>query len=361
MSIQYMENFSIYGIGVSGAAELIKGTPWTLAPNDQPFPDPDGVSTTRALRLTSNSATQCRAVLPVATDVTYVAYRLWMDQLPTEIIRAPSLELRDSNNNIRYILRTNPVGGLTFLRVVGNYVVMTGPAITDAITVGTVPNVLSDGMWQHIEHFLNRTTGEFSVKVEGVTVLTGTDAAPNTGDTGNVSFRSFFFGGSGSSTAVFIKDVVLADDAGSVNNAGIGTVQVITLRPNADVSSGWTRSSGSVDFSLVDELVPNDSGFIQAEDDPLPAASIMELTNLPPDIVAVRALQTMVRCLKSDGGDATLVASLVSNAIDDNGASHAVSTSVGYRWDVSELDPDGGVAWTPVKVDLARIKIDRTV
>ena len=358
MSIQYMENFSIYG---SDQDELVKGTPWTLATNDRLIDDPDGVSGGKVLWVRANSGSQARAVLPTASDVTYIAWRWWISDLPVDDERSPSVELRDASNFLRYILRSSPVGGLVLLRILGDPITVSNTTINNATTLATVPNVIGDGVWQHCEFFMNRTTGDFSVKVEGVTVLTGTDPAPLVGATAAVSFRNVFFNGTSSPVATCIKDFVIADDGGSVNNAGIGSVQVITLTPNADVSSGWTRSSGALDFPLVDELVPNDAGFIQAEDIPLPAASIMELTNLPPDVVAVRALQTMVRGIKSDGGDATMVVSLVSNALDDTGKNHAVATSVSYYWDVSELDPDGGVAWTPVKVDLARIKIDRTV
>ena len=358
MSIQYMENFSIYG---DSQANLIAGTPWTLQTTDQLRDDPDGVSGGKVLRTSTSDGGGGRLILPTATDVTYVAWRWWIVGLPFSGTDGSSVQIRDTNADIRYLVRVTPVGSLQLVRTNGVGDRITSADVPDLVILSTSGNVMNDKLWQHCEFFLNRTTGDYSFKVEGVTVITGTDPAPATGDTAIVNFANTWNGFSGSSAQIFIKDVVVADDGGSINNAGIGTVQVITLSPNADVSGGWTRSSGATDFGLVDELVPNDTGFIQAEDDPLPAATVMELTNLPPDVVAVRALQTMVRGLKSDGGDATLVVSLVSNAIDDNGASHAVSTSVGYRWDVSELDPDGGVAWTPTKVDLARIKINRTV
>ena len=358
MSIQYMENFSIYG---DSKANLIAGTPWSLASNDELLNDPDGVSGGKVLRIVSPTSFQARAVLPTATDVTYVAWRQWLADLPSEVERAPSIQIRDANNFIRYLVRVTPVGSLVLVRTDGAEDIISSGEVAGFTILSTSGNVINDGLWQHCEFFLNRTTGAYTFKVEGVTIMTGTDGAPATGDTAIVSFRNPWNNFSGTGPTTYIKDVVFADDGGSVNNTGIGTVQVITLSPNADVSSGWTRSSGLTDFSLVNELAPNDASFIQAEDVPLPAATVMELTNLPPDVVAVRALQTMVRGIKSDGGDATMVVSLVSNALDDTGKNHAVATSISYYWDVSELDPDGGVAWTPVKVDLARIKIDRTV
>ena len=358
MSIQYMENFSIYG---DIQANLIAGTPWTLQTNDQLRDDPDGVSGGKVLRTMTSNGGGGRLILPTATDVIYVAWRWWIVDLPFSGDNGSSVQIRDTNADIRYLVRVTPVGSLQLVRTDGAGDTISSVEVAGFTILSTSGNVINDGLWQHCEFFLNRTTGAYTFKVEGVTIMTGTDGAPATGDTAIVSFRNPWTNFDSPGPTTYIKDVVFADDAGSVNNAGIGSVQVITLSPNADVSSGWTRSSGLADFSLVDELVPNDAGFIQAEDDPLPAASIMELSSLPPDVVAVRALQTMVRGLKSDGGDATLVVSVVSNATDDDGAAHAVGTSVGYSWDVSELDPDGGGAWTPVKVNLARIKINRTV
>ena len=159
---------------------------------------------------------------------------------------------------------------------------------------------------------------------------------------------------------ITIQDIVVWDDKVSVNNSFIGPGRVLTLRPNGDVSSGWTPSVGSSDSDILDDPIASDAANISAADT-LPAAAIVELENLPPDVVSVRAIQTMVRTIKTDGGDANLQVSLLSDGSEDLGADQAVLASYAYNWDISELDPATSAQWTPTAVDLATLKINRTL
>lgn len=359
MSIQYMDNFSIYG---TNTANVVAGTPWNAVGGSSSLQDdPDGVSGGKVLRVRAGVSTPASLVLPTATDVTYIAFRWWCSSLPTSNSEGQDVELRDGSNSIRYVLRVTATGALVLTRTDGAGSTVDSGDISGFTDVATSANVISSGAWYHIEWFMNRTTGAYEVRVEGITVLSGTDGSPATGDTGIVSWRDEWVSSASNGFSIFIKDLVIADDNGSVNNSFIGTVQVVTLSVNSDVSSGWTKSTGTSDYELLDETTPNDADYIEAEDDPLPAASIMGLQDLPPDIVGVRALQTMVRGRKTDGGDATVVVSLLSSAAEDSGATHSLTTSFQYEWDISELDPNTAAVWNPVAVDAATIKINRTL
>ena len=360
MSIQYMDNFSIYG---TDKANVLAGTPWAaLASNDALANDPDGVSGGKVLSLSSSTSVGASLAYEVATDVTYNAWRWWLTSLPLNSNKGPSLYLQDANGDIRYSLQVLPTGGLKLVRTDG-----AGSRIDSSDVSGftdiasTTGPVISSGAWEHIEWFMNRTTGAYEIRVEGVNVLSGTDGAPATGDTALLKYRSHWLSSESNGADPFIKDVVIGDDNGSINNGFIGTVQVLTLLPDGDVSSGWTRSSGTSDYELIDETTPDDAGYIEAEDDPLPAASIVTLSDLPVDIVGVRALQPMIRCFKSDGGDASITTSILSNGSADAGIEHPTSVSARYEWDISELDPDTAAAWTPVAVNAATLKMDRTI
>ena len=125
-------------------------------------------------------------------------------------------------------------------------------------------------------------------------------------------------------------------------------------------SFNWTASTGSTGFNLIDEAGPDDADYVQAANPP-PAASTFTLSDLPADVTSVRGLISLVRAKKTDGGDGNLQVSLQSNSVDDLGADRPITTADTYWWDVSELSPDTGVAWTPAEVDAAKIKIDRTL
>ena len=88
--------------------------------------------------------------------------------------------------------------------------------------------------------------------------------------------------------------------------------------------------------------------------------SIFTLSNLPPDIVAVKGLISVVRATKTDGGDGDLQVGIDSNGSVDLGTDRAITASPTYWFDVSELSADTGVAYTPTEVDAAKLQLDRT-
>jgi len=359
MSIQYMDNFQIYGTSLTA---LNAGTPWfnTSAGSSALVTDPDPSASGRVFRVGNAVSTQPSFAVPTATDEPRLCWRWWVGGLDPTSGGNSAVYLSAANGDIQYCLHMMPNGAIRLLHVDGSQGTrMDSYALPVVFLTGPV---ISTDAWQHFEWYSNFTTGAYELRLEGVVIASGTDSNGAVGgDCGLVAFRANGLAGeSQPSELPHIKDFIFADANGSVNNGEIGTVQVVTLTPDSDVSSGWTPSTGTSDYEMVDELVPDDADYIQAEDDPLPAASIMGLSNLPPDVVAIRALQTMVRANKSDGGDAFLTVSVKSNGSDDDGANQAVLTSPSYIWDVSELDPDGGVAWTPAKVDAAEIQIDRT-
>jgi hypothetical protein len=112
---------------------------------------------------------------------------------------------------------------------------------------------------------------------------------------------------------------------------------------------------------LLNESPPNDTGYIYAGDPP-PAASILNVEELPAEIVGVRGIISVGRSAKSDSGDGNLQMSLSPNGTDwDDGADNPVSTAFTYYYDVSEVSPDTTAAWTPVEVNALEFKLNRTV
>jgi hypothetical protein len=159
---------------------------------------------------------------------------------------------------------------------------------------------------------------------------------------------------------MYVKDFVAWDTAGSQNNDFLGSVQVYTLQLDGDVSFNWDTSSGTVGYELIDELTPDDAGYISAGDPP-PAASEFGFENLPVDITSVKGLLTVARMRKTDGGDGQVQMGLLSGVDADLGTDRPITTAFTYYWDVSELNPTTLAAWTPTEVDDAVVTIDRTV
>lgn len=105
---------------------------------------------------------------------------------------------------------------------------------------------------------------------------------------------------------------------------------------------------------------PVDNSYIYA-DNSLPPESIFTLTDLPEDVISVRAVMPIGRMLKSDGGDCTVQMGVSPNGTDwDDGEDRPITVAATYYRDVSYLSPDTGTAWTPSKVNDMVIRVDRT-
>jgi hypothetical protein len=105
---------------------------------------------------------------------------------------------------------------------------------------------------------------------------------------------------------------------------------------------------------------PTDTSYISADNTP-PAAAIMTMTDLPEDVISVKAVIPIGRMLKTDGGDCTVMMSVSPNSVDyDDGVDREITVAPTYWWDVSHVSPDTGSAWTPDEVNDMVFKIDRT-
>lgn len=358
MSIQFMDNFQIYG---TDEAVMRAGTPWSDTASGFLTTDPAAGITTNVFRVIDQVSNQLTCVLPTSTNRVHVANRWWFDTFPSNDNQGGAYYFTTPAGNIRYVLHLTPTGAwkLRNTATAGDRI----DSGDEGTVVFTSGNVMTTAAWQHVEFHIDFTTGEYELFVEGLSIVSGTDASPPGGSIicGIVAIRDHFFAGETTRVTTYIKDVVFGDDNGSVNNGQIGSVQVITITPDGDVSGDWTRSTGTVGYSLVDELSPNSDDYISAVDDPLPDEQIFSLSNLPPDVVSVRALQPMVRMNKTDGGDATIVLSLKSADEQDDSGTYFPLTSQSYNWYISELDPNTDSVWTPIAVDAANLGIDRTL
>lgn len=320
-------------------------------------PDPNIGSSGKVFDLVGGTAAFpgiMRWVLPAPRGEVGMGCRVWLENVPLSFDSAPDfMSYRDAGNTEIFTFIVTSTGAIQALRGSRDSGTVVGTSAQDLIPAKS---------WRHVETevIFSTTVGEARVWVEGVLVLelTGINTTSTGNDCAQVAFKN-----KPSNTTVYtttyVKDLFIRDGLGTANNGQIGPCTVYYRPPTSDVSSGWT-STGASDFGVVDESPPNDTDYISA-DDTLPAPSIMEMDDLPGDVVAIRGIVTVARALKTDSGDGNLQVSLSPNGIDwDTGADNAVSTTESYYHDVSELSPDTGAAWTPTEFNSARIRLDRT-
>jgi hypothetical protein len=321
--------------------------------------DPDTSATGKVLRFQGGFVydNTLRWVNPGGAVATLgMGIRFYAPSLPQSDDRAFAWSFRDSDNVSHFVLEVMTTGQLRLKR---------GTEGGTQLGESTIP-VITSNAWHHIEFkaLVSNTVGTFKCYVNGNEVsgltLTGLDncssAKENVAQIGMVNRLT-----SGSNwQTYYVKDFIVWDTLGTANNDFMGPVSVLRLFVDGDGSFNWTPSTGSTGYTLIDETGPNDADYITAAHPP-PAASTFSFSNLPPDVTSVRGLISLVRAKKTDGGDGNLQVSLRSGAFDDLGANRPITTAHTYWWDVSELSPATGVAWTPAEVDAALIKVDRTL
>lgn len=313
-------------------------------------PDPNIGAAGNVLRVRGGaSATGVRIVNPAGAQATSgIAFRLWPDELPAA---------NSGNSNPQWEFRTSGNLLIARCRVLSDGSIAAYNSAGTLIGSASLP-VIAANSYSHIESKIVRdaAAGTIEVRVNGASVLTLTGVALGANNIGII-----YLGTDSGVTGAFsyYKDFVYWDGTGSQNNDFLGSVSVYALRPVSDVSFNWTASTGSTGWNLIDESPPVDTDFISASN-ALPAASVFEIENLPPDIVAVKALLPVTRSKKIDGGDGNLQTGL-TGTLTDLGADKPITIAFTYNWDVSELSPDTGVAWTPSEVDAVKLQVDRTL
>lgn len=354
MAIQWADDFTRYGLSSAGNTAMKDGLPYTNWLS-VPVADPDPLAVgSRCIQIETGGAdnnpyAENYISLPTpSAGVIGIASRYWMTGFGAGALR-----------QVLAAWLTVSLGGLASLIVepTGALTIRTGvhPGTDIASTSGPV---LSTNSWNHIESEYNGTTGDMEVRVNGITVLTGTSGT--TGTTAIVSSQRRNTTGS-EGPDFYMKDFIIRDDSGATNNTWLGTVQCIRRKPTADVTlGGWLPSTGSTGFDLLAKDAVNDTTYLSGDDTP-PAAMQYQLADLPADTTSVRGLVTVVRARKVDGGDANIQVSMISNGDVGSGADRPITTAFTYYYDVNQISPDTGLPWTPEEFNDSTSEIDRTV
>ena len=322
--------------------------------------DPDPLVAGNVLHLgTVINFDNLRKVLPAPQATVGMCARLWLAALPGGASNPCFFRFNDGANVIHVSIAVTSTGVIQAWR---------GSQINPAGTLlgSTAGPVLVANSFQHVEAkvFISDTVGTVEVRVNGVTVLNLTNK--DTANSADLTVAQVLLTPSArgdlasQDVSIYFKDWFVWDSTGAHNNNFAGSVSVVNLTPSSDVALTWALSSGATGFSLVNESPPVDAGFISAATPP-PAADKMGMTNLPADVTSVRALMTLVRARKTDGGDGSLQVGLISGASTDLGADRPITTAFTYYSDISEEDPATVAPWLPTAVDAANMQFNRTL
>lgn len=347
--LQWMDDFSSYG---SNDSLMLNGLYATNSGNLSVDPDPSG-SGAIVWGVGGNiveNAAALRKVLSSGQTTVGVAARYWLSNLSGSSSRYPNYcVFTDSSNSVHCRVSLDPSG---FLEAYNS----------DGTLIGRSddPVMITNG-WVHVETkcVFDFTAGSVEVRIEGVTKLlaTGVKTANVSGGTcQNVKVSSVQEG----DFNFYLKDYIIWDGTGTVNNDFMGSCIVYKIIPDSDVSLNWTPSTGTTGFNLLNESPPDDDAGYLAAGNPAPSPAEFTMTDVPDDTTSVRGVIAFHRSRKTDGGDGNEQTALIYSGNSSTGSDRPITTAWTYWFDIHDLAPDGG-NWSKVKIDATDINIDRTV
>lgn len=228
-------------------------------------------------------------------------------------------------------------------------------------TLGTTTENLLENTWYYLElkATIHDTTGSYELRINGVSVLSGTDVDTRNGANAYVNQLSLGTPSLTGNAFIFkFDDVYLLDTSGSTNNDFLGDVRVDALFPTADGTyTQWTPSAGSDHYALVDETTPNTTDYVydgtEGNKDSFVMSDMSELTSQ-----VIFGVQIKVAALKDDAGSRSLKVGVRSNTTNALSDAQSLSTSQTYLTHVQETDPDTSLAWEPEAVDAIEALIE---
>lgn len=366
MSLLHADDFTIYGTDETNLLDGVYADATSGTVELVTDPDPNAGGTT-CIRIEHGGTTRDQFSFenvlrfafpagPIAT--TGVAFRLYMSALPSVSTIGNNFTFTDVNNVPQVMVYVGTTGILSAYRV--------NSSSSGTLLGATSVPVITAGAWYHIEMkmLVSDTVGTFELRVNGVVVLalTGLDTKTSAETTtAQFVFNTCLDTTSGNWVSVFmyIKDFIVWDTNGSVNNNFFGSCVVKRMAMVSDTNSSWA-TTGASRYGVIDEVGPDDADYISAD---VATTTTQEfgVENLPADVTSVRGMMLIGRQAKSDGGDCQTQTGVISNAVPGLGTDRAITTAYTYWRDIVEVDPDTGVQFTPAGFDAMTATIDRTV
>lgn len=214
-------------------------------------------------------------------------------------------------------------------------------------------NLLTLSTWYFIEIVVtvNNTTGTVEVYVDGSKAGWIDLSSQDTQSTANAYANAWGLGGTTAGDIAY--DNIYSKSDGT--RFGPGAARSYVPDANGAVRQ-WTPSTGSNDFSVVDEIPPNgDTDYLESTS----AGNIVTMGY--PAIAttnAIKGLQVLNYARTTSTGSIRGVARI--GGTDYFATCPALSTSYGYKPAIFELSPDSGVAWTESEIDGAEFGTEHT-
>lgn len=314
------------------------------------------------LRMVHDSSSgRCRRVFGEPLTEVFVGFAVYFHDLPVKESHGTSgggldgtelCSFRDQSNNVQFRLLVGTDGAIEARR--------------GTTVLGRSLPVIGAGAYQHIEIYAKAsdTVGAVEVRVDEVTKLnlTGIDTL----STANIEFSQIAFGHEQNSDPGTFPTVDWADfyvndtvDDDSACSTWVGDCKSAVLMVNADTAQAdFTKSTGTVGYSLLNEIPANDSDYIETTSST--AESDFEIENGPASLSEILTVRPFLRAYKDDAGTCTVAPNMKSDGTKGTVSSQPITTAAAYYDSNVPVDPDTGVPWAPSGLNAAQHVVERT-
>ena len=204
--------------------------------------------------------------------------------------------------------------------------------------------------WHYVEAKINITSGAWEIRVNNVTLATGTDTL----DAVNSEVDRVMFN---SSEITGFADMYILDDQGTLNVDFLGDSICRGIVPNgAGDSTQWTPDSGN-NWERVDETGdPDAASYVESSTDG--QVDLYTFTDLG-GVNDVRGVHILAHAQNTGMGNAKLIFQAKHNGNTASSIAHRLGqkTSMYYR-SIFEVDPDGNTQWLAGDVAVSQFGIE---
>ena len=312
-------------------------------------------STGNCLYLDSTSAYMMTPLLTTnRTMIVGFAFRMAQAEADGNI---PIVDFRDNNNygetigyrqlHINYRTTSN----------VTNFLIYRGNTL-----IGTSNAITHDNDWHYLEVkvYCDSTAGTVEIRLDEIVVYSGTGLDTQHRSNFNFYSRILFntVSYSGAYGSYYLDDLYICDGSGTSKNDFLGTCNVETIVPTADVLSDWAPATGNDNYAMLDDILQSSSNYIES------GTSTDQATFETSNVATSNAIHGVMLCADVKGGtvDGTtkypkfLTQNGTGNIVDGANMVYA-DEYVGTSTDLMEEDPDGN-GWTPATVNSLRIGVE---
>lgn len=225
--------------------------------------------------------------------------------------------------------------------------------------------LLTQNQWFHLaaKVTLSDTVGTVDVELDGVNVLSLSGIDTKNGGVDAVFDTAAFHGGAGNLSDRQFDDVYVCNGVdsgitGLPNNDFLGICRVDALLPTADSTpEDWSLSAGADSAALIDEAAPDgDTSYIFSDVDT--EKTQVAMADLSDTTHVVFGVQAAAYARMDDAGPAEFRQGIDSDEVDGNSADYVLAETYLSYLAMFQADPDGGIAWTPARVNAAEAFVE---